>query len=735
MKLKNRKIYITWIICHITIIIISIIFNGFIGYNINRLIMNEVNQNTNLILKQFRQTVDDEYNQIKKSMLKAAINPNLTKIINYKEPLSGEQMLNISELINDIQNNKYDDIYIYLNSIDYIIKKDISMKSQEYFKYYGDEYLDYNSWISFIKGNSNYIINKNNTVLFIEPLTLFNNKIYGKICFRLNISPILKSVHEYIGKKNNTLIIIDNNNEVVAASKELDIEDTIFTKLNKESDIFIKNNKIISYIVSDNKQWKYVYIIENNIYKQKRDTIIKIILIFIGVYILISSVLVLIITKINYKPIKQIVNTIDRKKDINNNWNELHIIKQYLDLMNEENKKMDSFISKQRDFLKDEYIKKLLLGEYVNYEDKILQQIGLDLQGELFAVALIYIDCIDDQHLLENDNKFEFVRFIISNVFEEIISKEGKGNIIYIDGFLVCLINTGNKSKNEITNCINQGINFLDNQFDIEITVALSNIHKTVSNIMVAYDEVLKAIEYKFIMNNGKIIDFNDIASVNHNEKYYYPIDIARQLTNSMKSGNYEQAKKVLNNIFEVNFMINTLSPKMAKSLLLELSSTIIKVYKDSEIISEEELINVVVSFEQLLSYDNIADMKDGIIKMIKTYSRRTNTFNENAENYIKYNVQNYISNQIENPDLNITTIAEHFSLHPFYLSKIYREKNNESILDTITRIRIEKAKELLKEFTVKEVAIKVGYTNTRTFTRGFKKLEGTTPGIYKKQI
>ncbi len=257
----------------------------------------------------------------------------------------------------------------------------------------------------------------------------------------------------------------------------------------------------------------------------------------------------------------------------------------------------------------------------MNYDDETLQQINLKFQTDLFAVALIYIDSIDDQ--LENANNFQLIQFIITNIFEEVIGIKDQGHILYIDGVLTCLINMSSHHKKEqkeqLIEHINQAVEFLDNQFNIQLTVAVSNIHESIPNIVLAYEEVLETIKYKFIMGDDRILDYNDIIKVNHIEKYYYPTEKERELSNAIKCGHYDEAKEVLESIFfHENFEVKTLSPKVAKSFVLELSSTIIKVYKDSDMINEEELINEVIYFERLFNYDHVLDIKKGILDIIK---------------------------------------------------------------------------------------------------------------------
>ena len=64
----------------------------------------------------------------------------------------------------------------------------------------------------------------------------------------------------------------------------------------------------------------------------------------------------------------------------------------------------------------------------------------------------------------------------------------------------------------------------------------------------------------------------------------------------------------------------------------------------------------------------------------------------------------------------------------------MYKEKYTVSIPDYINAMRINKAKKLLRDTSqsVQLIAASVGFTESSTFIRIFKKIEGITPGVYR---
>lgn len=72
--------------------------------------------------------------------------------------------------------------------------------------------------------------------------------------------------------------------------------------------------------------------------------------------------------------------------------------------------------------------------------------------------------------------------------------------------------------------------------------------------------------------------------------------------------------------------------------------------------------------------------------------------------------------------------------MNPFYLSKYFKQKTGENFSDYLTRVKMQKAAELLKGFEYKtyEVSTMTGYTNPKNFARAFKKFYGCTPREYR---
>jgi two-component system response regulator YesN len=84
--------------------------------------------------------------------------------------------------------------------------------------------------------------------------------------------------------------------------------------------------------------------------------------------------------------------------------------------------------------------------------------------------------------------------------------------------------------------------------------------------------------------------------------------------------------------------------------------------------------------------------------------------------------------------DISLDEVSREVNISPYYFSKLFKEESNENFIEYLTRIRIEKAKEMLEnpEFSIKEVSLRSGYADPNYFSRIFKKQTDMTPREYK---
>lgn len=91
-----------------------------------------------------------------------------------------------------------------------------------------------------------------------------------------------------------------------------------------------------------------------------------------------------------------------------------------------------------------------------------------------------------------------------------------------------------------------------------------------------------------------------------------------------------------------------------------------------------------------------------------------------------------FIDTSYDKP-IQLSDVAEVLRITPSYLSRLFSRYGSTSFVDYLTRVRMERAKELLKSgrLSIKEVSSRVGYQDPNYFSRIFKKTSGEAPSEF----
>lgn len=84
-----------------------------------------------------------------------------------------------------------------------------------------------------------------------------------------------------------------------------------------------------------------------------------------------------------------------------------------------------------------------------------------------------------------------------------------------------------------------------------------------------------------------------------------------------------------------------------------------------------------------------------------------------------------------------IQELGEMMHMTPQYLSRIFKHETGDTIGEYLSRMRIQRACELLRDGSLKmyEIAEAIGYANQHYFSNAFKKIMGSSPVAYKRRI
>ncbi|HEX7057656.1 MAG TPA: helix-turn-helix domain-containing protein, partial [Bacilli bacterium] len=137
---------------------------------------------------------------------------------------------------------------------------------------------------------------------------------------------------------------------------------------------------------------------------------------------------------------------------------------------------------------------------------------------------------------------------------------------------------------------------------------------------------------------------------------------------------------------------------------------------------------------ESLLSIRYFSDLREFLLELFTARFDAFSDLNKKEYSPMIRQVIRYINKNFTK-DISLQHLADIARANPSYLSRTFKLQTGENVLEYITKLRINKAKELLREGRLRpnEVALSVGYLNERYFSSLFKNETGCTPSEYRR--
>jgi AraC-like DNA-binding protein/ligand-binding sensor protein len=133
----------------------------------------------------------------------------------------------------------------------------------------------------------------------------------------------------------------------------------------------------------------------------------------------------------------------------------------------------------------------------------------------------------------------------------------------------------------------------------------------------------------------------------------------------------------------------------------------------------------------------------ESVIKLLTIFAQHLSMLSnqvlvqhENAEPPVIRRAKEFIQEH-QSEDISLGQVAKAVNTSTFYFCKMFKKMTGINFTDYLSRVRIEKSKNLLlnPNLRVSEIAFEVGFQSLTHFNRVFKKVLGQTPTDYRAQL
>lgn len=748
---KKQSSFSSLLLCNIIILMISLSI-VFISYNaFQRSLTNSTQDYTTIILNQLRQTFDEKVTIFNRVILDISNNAYIRPLINHQSPLSSEDIYNSHMLINRLSDYKV--VYSFIDSLCiYFPESELLISNESCYSSF-DEYVDISKTNLWTKEEFLAMLTPNRTLQYYSPSNttdFFSVVVPFDILIPSSNSPyiVLNIESSFIKDtlKNNNLLqeyalfIFDTDDNLLFSSSEGSISNLISTSdlqnINELLSVLDPSIYTLTKVNSKLLNWKYFFVTTTSLLPAATMNILTVL--FILLLIILSIICCIVFANKNYSPIKKLLALIKETSgssfSATEKHNEFEFIStsilgnysQYSQLKNELVKRIPD--------LQNQSIQQLLNGTILDWKSFKSELPSIHLlfpKPTLYVILLELVPYLATSLSLSSIATLKLKEFIHSQFNEDDYSY----SIILSSTRLGFIINTPKDPAtfySFITQLHTCSIQFLKTILPCSLTLGCSDSTNNLEEVSILYNHSLTSLEHQLIILPGQISFYDQLLT--HNYTFYYPSELEHKLISHIKKGNIDLVSVLITDVILKNITNNQLSVETSKCLFFSIMGTAIKTINllglnISEIFSTDP-------YKQFIECTNLADMevslREVFYKLCKYISLRNLSDNTLSQDILLYIQQNF-----SNSSLDLTYLAEHFSLSANYLSRYLKESTGHNFMTYITDLRLKHAKYLLthSNYSIKDIANQCGYSNSAGLIRNFKKSFGITPGQFRDEI
>lgn len=135
-------------------------------------------------------------------------------------------------------------------------------------------------------------------------------------------------------------------------------------------------------------------------------------------------------------------------------------------------------------------------------------------------------------------------------------------------------------------------------------------------------------------------------------------------------------------------------------------------------------------------TYDSAVRLLEFFAKQLSLMANQITLQEQSAELPQVTRARQFIHEHSEE-EISLGDVARHAAISPFYLCKKFKEGTGLHFTDYLSRVRVEKAKELLRNpnHRISEVAYQTGFQSLSHFNRCFKRIAGESPTACREKL
>ena len=270
----------------------------------------------------------------------------------------------------------------------------------------------------------------------------------------------------------------------------------------------------------------------------------------------------------------------------------------------------------------------------------------------------------------------------------------------------------------------------LGNRLEARFRAGIGKTYR-MEELKLSYNEAYRAL----CQSTSSVAHVDDLAL--HGEyQGDYPADKERKLLSLVAKADWPGTKRTANEIFD--WMVRNYYDDR-EDIQLKVLEFVIWAERDAFMNGNLESYSFHSRKDYMsavLSCSDYTALREWFLGKLEEVCHKIATKREEQSESVVSKAKSYIDENFSR-ELTLDDVSRSVNISPYYFSKLFKEESGENFIEYLTKVRITRAKELLRNpaLSIKEICIMSGYSDPTYISRIIKKQEGVTPSEYRDRL
>ena len=375
---------------------------------------------------------------------------------------------------------------------------------------------------------------------------------------------------------------------------------------------------------------------------------------------------------------------------------------------------------------KDYLLQQLIKGNIrdISDFDEIMEEFELNLKENLYYISIVQLENVTNR---SEDLKIKQVIQLAKSIFSRHINSYCVTD--FDNRTVIFLLYEDVSLKTDLQNCLTQVQSSIRLKKNVQCTISISNAYNNISLTGKAYMEALSALDYKLVKGYGSIIFFDETIANNSNNSMY-PSELISEIQKSINIGKINQINDALSEL--TSYIIdNNLSLALTRCVCYEIVLIFLGLERRMGIRLDSP------STQKIANFSTVNELLDLVRNFTSDIYSQFAIKNIESQKELALKANEIINSNFKDINFSVSTIADKMNMNSSTLSQIYKKTTGLRLVDKLKFTRIECAKKLLldTEMQINDIVREIGYIDSSSFIKTFKKQTGITPGIWRSKF